>query len=143
MTFTDASFLVSFFAHDDCSPKAVRWWLQSNAVLTASRLVLFEAENSIRTMPLEAKCNAAEATWAVEKMKRAIAEGLIEVREPRMRRLYPAALRLRIYHSANKRFGAMDILHVATALHLGAGEFVSFDTRQRDLAEAEGMKVLP
>ena len=34
-----------------------------------------------------------------------------------------------------------DILHVATALHLGAAEFLTFDGAQRKLAEAEGMTV--
>jgi len=37
----------------------------------------------------------------------------------------------------------MDILHVATALHLGAREFLSFDGNQRKLARAEGMKAKP
>lgn len=34
-----------------------------------------------------------------------------------------------------------DILHVATALHLGATEFLTFDAHQRLLAEAEGLLV--
>jgi predicted nucleic acid-binding protein len=34
-----------------------------------------------------------------------------------------------------------DILHVATALHLGSGEFLTFDSNQRRLAEAEGLVV--
>ena len=38
---------------------------------------------------------------------------------------------------------AFDVLHVATALHLGAREFLSFDDRQRKLARAEGLKVKP
>lgn len=32
-----------------------------------------------------------------------------------------------------------DILHVATALHLGVGEFLTFDANQKRLAEAEGL----
>lgn len=143
MTFVDASFLVSFFAHDEHSRDAVRWWCKSNVILTASRLVLFEAENSMRTLHLEGKCTRAASQWAVEKMKRAVAEGLIEVREPRVKRLYPAAVRLSIHHSDTKRFGAMDILHVAAALDLGAKQFVSFDARQGELADAEGLRVLP
>jgi predicted nucleic acid-binding protein len=35
----------------------------------------------------------------------------------------------------------MDILHVATALHLGATEFLTFDANQKELAEAEGLVV--
>ena len=34
-----------------------------------------------------------------------------------------------------------DIVNVATALHLGASEFLTFDANQRQLAEAEGLRV--
>jgi predicted nucleic acid-binding protein len=34
-----------------------------------------------------------------------------------------------------------DILHVATAVHLGAAQFLTFDANQKKLAEAEGMTV--
>jgi hypothetical protein len=30
---------------------------------------------------------------------------------------------------------------VATALHLGAADFLTFDAHQRDLAESEGLRV--
>jgi len=35
-----------------------------------------------------------------------------------------------------------DILHVATALHLGKTEFLTFDANQRRLAEAAGLTVV-
>lgn len=35
----------------------------------------------------------------------------------------------------------MDILHVACALQIGASEFVTFDDRQRNLAQSEGLSV--
>lgn len=35
----------------------------------------------------------------------------------------------------------VEILHVATALHLGVGEFLTFDANQKKLAEAEGLVV--
>ena len=38
---------------------------------------------------------------------------------------------------------SLDVLHVATALHLGAREFLTFDTNQRKLATAETLKVKP
>ena len=34
-----------------------------------------------------------------------------------------------------------DITHVATALHLGAKEFLSFDANQRRLADAESLDI--
>lgn len=49
----------------------------------------------------------------------------------------------RLAHQYTESVGhrAMDILHVATALHLGAREFLTFDANQRQLAEAEGLRV--
>jgi predicted nucleic acid-binding protein len=38
---------------------------------------------------------------------------------------------------------AADILHVATAAALGATLFLSFDTRQKALAAAAGLRVMP
>ncbi len=35
----------------------------------------------------------------------------------------------------------LDILHVATAVHLGAKEFLTFDARQRALAKYAGLRV--
>jgi predicted nucleic acid-binding protein len=49
------------------------------------------------------------------------------------------ALSARYTESGGHRLA--DILHVATALHLGAEEFLTFDANQKKLAVAEGLKV--
>jgi len=60
---------------------------------------------------------------------------------------WPAAFRLAArfsgQHSAKVGTRSLDILHVAAATAVRAGEFVSFDTRQRALAAALGLKVAP
>jgi len=38
---------------------------------------------------------------------------------------------------------SLDVLHVATALHLEAEEFLTFDANQRKLASAAGLNVKP
>lgn len=38
---------------------------------------------------------------------------------------------------------ALELLQVATALHLGAWAFLTFDSNQRQLAAAEKLKVRP
>ena len=46
--------------------------------------------------------------------------------------------------SAHKAAGGhrlVDILHVASALHLGVSQFLTFDGNQKKLAEAEGLIV--
>lgn len=46
-------------------------------------------------------------------------------------------------HTATLGTRALDVLHVATALVLKPAAFCSFDERQRKLARAKGLKVLP
>jgi predicted nucleic acid-binding protein len=46
-------------------------------------------------------------------------------------------------HTIANGHRSMDVLHVATALHLGAKEFLTFDANQRKLAVAEKLKVKP
>ena len=44
-------------------------------------------------------------------------------------------------HTLTSGHRLADILHVATALHLGVTEFLTFDGNQKKLAEAEGLIV--
>ena len=46
-------------------------------------------------------------------------------------------------HTMTGGHRSLDVLHVATALHLGARDFLTFDTNQRKLAAAEKLKVKP
>ena len=50
------------------------------------------------------------------------------------------AERLSSQHTLAGGHRALDILHVATALHLGVDEFLTFDENQRVLAVAEGLR---
>ncbi len=142
--FADASFVVSFCARDEHGGKAWRWWRKANCIMMVSRLVLLEAENAIRVLPLTSqKFTREEVKESLETLKRAILEGFFEIREVPVRRLYPAAQRLSQTHSTCAHFGAMDILHVASAMELGCDLLLSFDKKQRELAQAEGLAVMP
>ena len=46
-------------------------------------------------------------------------------------------------HTLTGGHRSLDLLPMATALHLGAREFLTFDTNQRKLAAAEKLKVKP
>jgi predicted nucleic acid-binding protein len=51
------------------------------------------------------------------------------------------AARLSERHTIRAGVRSFDILHVATALILGARELLTFDAKQRMLAEAEGLTI--
>ncbi len=46
-------------------------------------------------------------------------------------------------YDCRRRHRSFDLLHVATALHLGTRDFLTFDANQRKLATAEKLRVKP
>lgn len=141
--FADASFIVSLCSTDKHTPVARAWMRQNDPVMRTSRLALFEAENAIHVLRLNGSLTDAQELKGLETLRRFTLEGFIELWEVPVRRLYPAARRLSQFHTQKAGYGAMDILHVASALDMGATVFLSFDQRQRQLASAEGMQVQP
>jgi len=55
--------------------------------------------------------------------------------------VHQLAEHLCLHHTRRGGHRTADILHVATALHLGATAFLTFDANQRSLAETEGLVV--
>jgi predicted nucleic acid-binding protein len=53
------------------------------------------------------------------------------------------AERLSAAHTETEGFRSLDLLHVGSAIHLGAGEFFSFDQDARRIAELAGLTVFP
>jgi len=142
--FADTSFVISAFVQDEFNNSVWRWWKRhSMASVFITPLVLFEAENSIRGFPIAGKCVPDEARSALEGIKRGLLEGLFICQSVHAKRLFPQATRLSFHHTLSATFGAMDVLHVASAMELGADTFLTFDKRQGEMAAAEGLKVKP
>ena len=53
------------------------------------------------------------------------------------------AERISAKHTVASGHRSMDVLHAASAQHLGVKQFLSFDLRQRDLATALGFETVP
>jgi hypothetical protein len=71
------------------------------------------------------------------------ADGLLERAPLNQIKLYEKGRFLSRKYTPTLACRSLDILHVASALILGAGKFASFDLRQRKLAQEIGLKLLP
>lgn len=145
MIYADASFVVALFVRGDEHWQAAwQWWKSHHTqTLVVSRLTIFEAENTIRALPLGGKLKQAESRAALEGIQRALLEGILVSRSVPEHRLFPSARRLSMHHTIRSSYGALDILHVAIAMELGADLFLSFDKSQLVLAKGGGLKVGP
>ena len=72
-----------------------------------------------------------------------VEQGLWVVSSSEWESVVTRAERLTLDHTPRHGARAMDILHLAYALQLGATELLSFDENQRSVAQAEGLAVSP
>jgi predicted nucleic acid-binding protein len=78
---------------------------------------------------------------ALSKLQLEIASGAVVVVPVDWADLVSIAERLSAQYTWTEGYRGFDVIHVATALHLGASEFLTFDGKQKELAEAEGLVV--
>jgi predicted nucleic acid-binding protein len=141
--FADTSFLLSLAGNDSNSPVAVTFAKSLNAPIQITTLNRLEFDNAVhllrfRGVLAEKEASAALAAFATDEQAGRIQEFACD-----WLAVFNEALRLSRARSLQEGHRLLDILHVAAALKSGAKQFVSFDQRQRGLALAEGLAVVP
>jgi hypothetical protein len=142
--YADSSFLFSAFGADEHTQRAGRWLRGCTEFpILVSRLTLFETENAYRAAVLDERMSAADMRAALKRITHALHEGFLLRREVSPHQWFPQAHRISGHDTHQSAARALDILHIAAAIVLRAKGFLSFDGRQRELAKAEGLKVMP
>jgi len=140
--YPDTSFLASLYGEDGNSVAAVAECGRQKSRLMITPLAEFELVNAFGARVFRKESNAAQAGASVRAFEADLASGLF-VRRAVSGSAYERALSLSRKYTPLLGTRAMDILHVAIALELGAAAFLTFDQAQRRLAHAAGMKVRP
>jgi len=145
--FPDTSFLCAVYRTQDNSSRADAWMLTRSGPLPVSSLLLLEFRQSVRfqtrlfSLDRSKGYSSAEATRMLRDLQSDLSSGVLQVVAIDWADVHRIAEELSAKHTAAGGHRLNDILHVATALHLGAAEFLTFDANQKKLAEAEGMAV--
>lgn len=120
---------------------------QRSGPLPVSSLLLLEFRQSLRlqvrlhTKDKTKGFTKSEATQMLRDLQSDLRTKVLEVVPVDWSAVHHTAEELSERYTEAKGHRLADILHVATALHLGADEFLTFDANQKTLAEAEGMLV--
>lgn len=145
--FPDTSFLCSIYREQVHSPRADAFLETLPGPLTLSSLLVLEFRQSVR---LQARLHARDATKGYPKpegslmlrdLQADLAGKIVAIVPVDWADVHQLAERLSATYTEQGGHRLADILHVATALHLGADEFLTFDANQKLLAEAEGLRV--
>ncbi len=147
--FPDTSFLCAIYRRQDNSPAAAACFKALPEALPVSGLLLYEFRQSVRFQVwLHGRDRSkgypqADADQALADLQDDLNTGALVVAPVDWPDVYRLAETISKRHTGAGGHRSLDILHVATALHLGAREFLSFDTNQRKLATAEKLKARP
>jgi predicted nucleic acid-binding protein len=109
--------------------------------LTISQLNEFELEQALQLAIFRKTISPALAARAEAALQADLLSGRALRISCNLSAVLQHARRLSRAHTAKTGDRSFDILHVAAALELSAGEFLSFDAQQCQLARAEMLNV--
>jgi predicted nucleic acid-binding protein len=144
--FPDTSFLCSIYREQAFSREADILFDATPKPLPVSTLLLFEFRQSVRLQTfLQSKDRTKgftkpEGEAMLRDLRADLSSGIISVVPVDWTEVHSLAEILSAKHTESDGHRFADLLHVATALHLGAEQFLTFDTNQRKIARSEGMK---
>lgn len=144
--YPDTSFLCAVYREQDNSTEADAYREGMTEPLCVSTLLAFEFRQAIRLQVwLHAQdkrkgYGQAEADQMLTDWESDIAAGHVVIVPTDADAVLRMAEHLSDTHTAHTGNRTLDILHIATAKHLSAKRFLSFDERQKKLAKAVGLK---
>jgi predicted nucleic acid-binding protein len=147
MIYPDTSFLCAPYVPQSTSTRAIVYTGNLGDPLESTSLLFFEFRQSIQ---FQVYCHSkdrnrgyplAVAQAATAALQSDVKVGFYRHAVVDWADVHQIRERLALQHSIKGGYRSFDILHLATALHLGAAEFLTFDRNQKKLAKAEGLVV--
>jgi len=142
MIYVDSSALVSLHFHDTNTPAALALVAAARKPLLITSLGELEAVNAFYRRVFRKELSPSNVIVAVGDLEADIQSGIFQLHSmPQSAFTRAKALAGTITASIGVR--TYDVLHVAAALELGAHTLYTFDRKQREAAQAAGLKVNP
>jgi len=149
IAYPDTSFLCALYVPLSTSAAAIAHYRRMSEPLHVTTLLLGEFRQSVRFQMFRHSRDATQGYSrktgldALAKLQSNLDVGALVVAPADWADALDIAERVSARHTIAGGHRYLDVLHVATALHLGAVEFLSFDANQRKLAAAEGLAPKP
>jgi len=145
--YPDTSFLCALYRLQVNSPQAAAYFAAMPGPLEVTSLLIYEFRQAVRFQIRLHRLDGtkgyskAEGTKMLADLKSDLVSGAVAIVPAPWHQVHAAAERLSELYTDAHGHRTMDILHVATAIELGAKEFLSFDANRKKLAAAEGLIV--
>jgi len=145
--YPDTSFLCALYRAQTNSGRAAAYFQVMPGPLEVTTLLIYEFRQGIRFQTRLHRHDQIkgypkrEGSKMLADLKTDLISVAVRIVSGPWPQIHRAAERLSELYTDAHGHRTMDILHVATAIELGAREFLTFDSNQKKLAEAEGLRV--
>jgi predicted nucleic acid-binding protein len=141
-TYADPSALLKLYIHEPASAAMSAWRSRTKVALPVTPHGRLEIVNGICLAGFRKIITAEALSDAIASFDEDLAEGRYVDADILWRATLRRARELSRAHTPALGCRTLDVLHVATAIELGLRYFVTFDSRQGQLAKAAGLKPL-
>lgn len=141
--YADTSLLVSYYVNDANSARAQALIQAAIDPLVFTGLHRLELRNALELGVFRQLLTTAQSQAACNDVERDIRAGRLFLQPVNWVPVFRAAAQLAARYSGGLGCRSLDILHVAVARNLTTTQFLSFDGRQRSLAQRLGLNVKP
>ena len=142
-TYADTSFLTRIYLTQSDSQKALAFMRDFRDALPFTPLHRHELRNAIRLAVFRQEITADRRKASFEDIESDLKDGILAHVAIPWTNAFRESEQLGATHTEDMGVRGIDLLHTGIAIALGAREFLTFDTRQADLAKAAGLKVKP
>jgi len=142
-SYADSGLLASLYLEESTSQVATDTVQEQSSKILITWLTKLEVENAFHRAAFRGKITRDEARTLIAQFHDNIRTAAYEQVMPDPEALYIQASRLADLYTADQGTRTLDLLHVACALMFESSDFLSLDRRQRAVASALGMNVLP
>lgn len=145
----DTSFLCALYRHQSHSERAIATLEAIGGPIVISSLLAYEFRQAVRFQVFLRSKDAhkgyleTEAMSMLAQFENDLESGMLIEAGVILSDVAAEVERLSERHTMRRGARAFDLLHIATALQWQATVFLSFDGLQREVAAAEGLRVLP
>lgn len=140
--YVDPSALLKLYVHEPESAAMCAWRARHREALTVTHHGRAEIVNGICLAAFRGQITALAMTDALDSLDEDFAQGRCVQADLLWRATLNRAVTLSRAHTPGTGFRTLDVLHVASALELGFGKFLTFDHRQQKLARDAGLKLV-
>lgn len=140
MIYVDTSIIVKLYVREALSPEAATWVRENNEALPLTPFHDLELRNALHLKEFRKEMGAEESAMILRRFHDHELQGVYYRPACDWAEVFETSLHLSDKHTGRLGCRSLDILHVASALAMGANRFLTLDTRQAELAGLAGLR---